>query len=124
MRIEVAIDIKEPQIMIPFYEKLLNYQSNQADNDRYGSDRIYFSSIDPTGVGPKLIFQVVPEPVTVKNRIHLDLHVADIETVAQRAVELGATRLDSQPIAEAGTEWIRLSDPEGNVMCVVKAVDQ
>ncbi|MHB8274389.1 MAG: VOC family protein, partial [Dermatophilaceae bacterium] len=30
---------------------------------------------DPEGRGPKLYFQRVPEPKTVKNRLHLDLDI-------------------------------------------------
>lgn len=119
MRIEIAIDVNDPELVISFYESLLGYVSNQSDNERYGVDRIYYSSIDPTGVGPKLIFQVVPEKVSAKNRIHLDLHVADIEEQVARAVALGASRIDHSPIEEAGTAWIRLADPEGNILCIV-----
>ena len=119
MRIEIAIDINDPDLMIPFYESLLGYRSHELDNERYGTEQIYYSSIDPAGEGPKIIFQVVPELASTKNRLHLDLHVPDIEQVTQRAVELGATRIDVQPVAEAGTRWIRLADPEGNILCVV-----
>lgn len=119
MRMEVAIDINDPQIMIPFYRALLNYQPDEADNQRYGVDQIYYSLSDPTGIGPKLIFQVVPEPVSTKNRIHLDIHVPKVEEMAIRAVSLGATRLDAEPIHEAGTHWIRCADPEGNIFCIV-----
>ena len=122
MRIEIAIDINDPDLMIPFYESLLGYVSNSIDTERYGSDQIYYSSIDPAGKGPKIIFQVVPELASVKNRLHLDLHVTNIEQVTQRGVELGATRIDVEPIAEAGTRWIRLADPEGNIFCVVESV--
>ena len=31
--------------------------------------------VDPAGVQPRLSFEVVPEPKTVKNRWHLDLYV-------------------------------------------------
>ena len=120
MRIEVAIDVNDPELMITFYERLLGYRTNEVDNQRYGQDPIYYSAVDPTGIGPKLIFQVVPEKVTEKNRIHLDLHVSDIEAQAVRTVELGATRIDDSPIAEAGTRWIRLADPEGNIFCLVR----
>jgi predicted enzyme related to lactoylglutathione lyase len=118
MRIEVAIDVNDPELMITFYINLLGYHTNEVDNERYGPDQIYYSAVDPTGIGPKLIFQVVPEKVTEKNRIHLDLHVSDIEGQALRAVELGATRIDESPITEAGSRWIRLADPEGNIFCI------
>ena len=120
MRIEVAIDVNDPELMITFYENLLGYRTNEVDNQRYGQDQIYYSAVDPIGIGPKLIFQVVPEKVSEKNRIHLDLHVSNIEEHAVRAIELGATRIDDSPIAEAGTRWIRLADPEGNIFCLVR----
>jgi predicted enzyme related to lactoylglutathione lyase len=62
----------------------------------------------------------VPEPVTAKPRIHIDVHEFDIETAAARAVELGATRIDDEPVTEVGAAWIRLEDPEGNVFCIVQ----
>ena len=50
-----------------------------------------------------LWLNVVPEPRTVKQRVHLDLHVAAVSDL----VDLGATVLDeSQP-------WTVLADPEG-----------
>jgi len=125
MRIEVAIDVNDPELIIAFYEKLLGYQRHHPDTERYGPNPIYYSAVDPTGLGPKLIFQLVPEKPSAKNRIHLDLHVSDIEeqalrAIELRAIELGATRIDESPITEAGSRWIRLADPEGNIFCIVE----
>ena len=43
----------------------------------------------------RLLFQVVPEPKTAKNRMHLDLHVADgrRDAEVERLIGLGATFL-------------------------------
>ena len=121
MNIEIAIDINEPALIIPFYARLLGYQTDVSDETRYGSDRTYFSLTDPTGTKPTLIFQVVPEKPTSKNRIHLDFHVVDIESNAALAIEFGATRIDVEPISEVGATWIRLADPEGNIFCFVQS---
>ena len=67
-----------------------------------------------------LLFFKVPEPKTVKNRMHLDIHADDIEAEAERLVGLGATRVEG-PIAEWGERWIVLADPEGNELCVCSA---
>lgn len=37
--------------------------------------------------------QAVDKPTPGKNRMHLDLHVPDMQAEARRLVELGATRL-------------------------------
>ena len=58
--------------------------------------------------------------MAVENHLHLDLHVVDIDTESERLVRLGAHRIDSTAISEAGAVWIRLMDPEGNEFCLVR----
>ena len=62
--------------------------------------------------GSVFLIQGVAEPKTVKNRMHLDLHVADPEAEAERLVALGATRTGEGSLGEI--RWICLQDPEGN----------
>lgn len=54
---------------------------------------------------------VVPEPKTVKHRVHLDVHAASVDEL----VELGATVLE--PAEEFGRHWTVLADPEGGEFC-------
>jgi predicted enzyme related to lactoylglutathione lyase len=119
--IEIGLDCRDLQVMAKFWMAALDYVPGVADIERYAdSDTIYYSLIHPDGRGPKIILQRVPEAKTVKNRLHLDLHVVDIEADSERLVRLGAQRIDMQPINEAGAVWIRLSDPEGNEFCLVQ----
>jgi len=119
MHLEIALDVNDPECMITFWSQLLEY--TLEDDVRFTeSDRVYWSLVDPTGRGPRLVIQRVPEPVTSKPRLHLDVHVPDIEAAATRAVTLGAERVDAKPVVEVGTAWIRLNDPEGNVFCFVR----
>jgi predicted enzyme related to lactoylglutathione lyase len=59
----------------------------------------------------------VPEAKTAKNRVHVDLAVADLPAAVERIVALGATRLGD--FDEAGFRWTTLRDPEGNEFDVV-----
>ena len=66
------------------------------------------------GLGRRMLFQAVPEPKTVKNRMHVDLSVGsdarDAEVV--RLEGLGATvlaRVDAD-----GSNHVTMADPEGN----------
>jgi hypothetical protein len=65
--------------------------------------------VEPPALGaPRLFFNRVPEPKTVKNRVHLDLRAADVEEEVARLIGLGATEL-------ARVEyWVVMADPEGN----------
>lgn len=61
---------------------------------------------------PTWLFAQVPEPKTVKNRVHLDVIAADPEAEIARLIELGATRVADR--AEYGYNWTLMADPEGN----------
>jgi Glyoxalase-like domain len=66
----------------------------------------------------RLLFQLVPEPKTVKNRVHLDIWVGpdNVEKEVARLTTLGATFLHR---GEQGPHaWVTLADPEGNEFCV------
>jgi predicted enzyme related to lactoylglutathione lyase len=60
----------------------------------------------------------VPETKVVKNRLHLDVLVTDLEEAAVQCVALGATRVTDRRSDPIG-DFIVLLDPEGNEFCVV-----
>jgi len=62
--------------------------------------------------GSVFLVQGVGDGKQTKNRMHLDLHVADPEVEATRLAALGATRLGDGSLADI--RWIRMADPEGN----------
>ncbi|MFC7448095.1 VOC family protein [Rhodococcus daqingensis] len=66
---------------------------------------------------PRVLFQLVPESKSVKNRLHLDVRVGeDKQAVADALVARGATVLHR---GEQGPFWwITMADPEGNEFCV------
>jgi hypothetical protein len=67
---------------------------------------------------PRILFQTVPEPKTVKNRMHLDVHVGgDLrESEVARLVGMGATEL--WRASQGPLSWVTMADPEGNEFCV------
>jgi len=81
---------------------------------------------DPTGEGPRIWFQIVPEKKSIKNRIHMDVNASGgrgssldvrrerVEAEAERFVTLGATRLRTS--VEEGLDHyaVAITDPEGN----------
>jgi hypothetical protein len=65
-----------------------------------------------------VIFQTVPEPKTVKDRIHLDLFVGAErrDAVRDELVARGATFLHSGQ--QGPHSWHTLTDIEGNEFCI------
>jgi hypothetical protein len=67
---------------------------------------------------PRVLFQLVPEPKTGKNRLHLDVRVGPERREAEvaRLLGLGATELWRG--SQGPYEWVTLADPQGNEFCV------
>lgn len=85
--------------------------------------------VDPAGQGPRIWFQQVPEPKTVKNRLHLDFIAAGgeyagperkarVEAEVERLIGLGATRLSVLHPEGSSYYGVVLADPEGNEFCL------
>ncbi|MFI1645389.1 VOC family protein [Streptomyces avidinii] len=71
--------------------------------------------------GPLLYFNQVPEPKTVKNRIHLCLRpTTSREEEVERLLALGATLVADRREPD-GAGWAVLADPEGNEFCVLRS---
>jgi hypothetical protein len=67
---------------------------------------------------PRVLFQLVPEGKTTKNRMHLDLRGTgdDPAALVDKLVARGATVLHEA--SQGPHHWTTLADPEGNEFCV------
>ncbi|WP_030273699.1 VOC family protein [Streptomyces sp. NRRL B-24484] len=133
---QVTFDCAQPERVARFWCEVLgyvaptpkgfdswdDYDRSQAPEDR-GS---WFACVDPTGVGPRLYFQRVPEGKVVKNRVHLDVRVgtglvgeerlAVLEAECTRLLALGAVRVNL--LYDGHDSCIVMQDVEGNEFCV------
>ncbi|WP_423463429.1 VOC family protein [Promicromonospora sp. MS192] len=71
--------------------------------------------VEAPGRTPRLFFNRVPEPKTVKNRVHLDVRHPDRDAEVARLVAAGATEVGRHE------DWVVMTDPEGNEFCVFPA---
>ena len=107
----IVIDCADPQSLAPFWIALTDYREKDGDEE-------WVQLEDPSGGRVDIAFQRVPEAKAGKNRLHIDLSVADEEAAAARAEELGATRLRAS--TDPDDVFIVLADPEGNEFCFVR----
>ncbi len=70
------------------------------------------------GERKRILFQLVPEPKTVKNRVHLDIWVGadNVAAEVERLTARGATFLHKGQ--QGPHHWVTMADPEGNEFCV------
>jgi hypothetical protein len=141
--VQVVFDCADPEALSRFWAAALGYRL-QPPPQGFDSWEAFLTSVgvpesewnsasalvDPDGAGPRLYFQRVPEPKTVKNRVHLDLNVSGghrvpraereerMKAEAARLAELGARELRWQISEEFDESCVVMADPEGNEFCV------
>ncbi len=110
---EVIIDCRDPHLVAEFWGKVLDWPV--IDDDRGLS---WMSATGEPTSRPLLVFVPVPEPKTVKNRIHLDVNPSGCEQAdeLERLLSLGARPVD---IGQGDVPWVVLADPEGNEFCLL-----
>ncbi|MEU6234645.1 VOC family protein [Kitasatospora sp. NPDC047058] len=133
---QVTFDCAEPERLARFWCEVLGYvvppPKGFATWDAYrdsqpAEERDSWSACtDPSGVGPRLYFQRVPEGKAAKNRVHLDVRVATglvgeerlaaLEAECARLVPLGAVHV--QTLYDGNDACIPMQDPEGNEFCL------
>jgi len=138
-QVQVTFDCASPERVARFWCEVLGYVvppppegyasweqlDRELPEERQGSA---YACIDPTGVGPRLFFQRVPEAKVVKNRVHLDVRVgtglvgeerlAALEAECARLVALGAVRERLMRADGFNESCIVMQDIEGNEFCL------
>jgi hypothetical protein len=109
----IAIDSTDPRRIGRWWADALGWEG-RADEE---GD---FCVSPPGGGATELLFLRVPEPKSVKNRIHLDLRPDDQAAEVARLERLGATRADVGQQGDPDVTWVVLADPEGNEFCVLR----
>jgi len=108
----LTVDCAEPAVLADFWCGVLGYARGGADEDSAWID-------DPAGQGWTMLFLVVPEGKSVKNRLHLDLRPpTSMEDEVVRLEGLGAKSV--RLVAEGDGFWTIMADPEGNEFCVLR----
>ena len=115
-RVELVLDCAEPKMLAQFWREALDYRD-------YYADAKLAVLVPKVGIASPLLLQGVPEPKAVKNRMHLDIVVDDVEAEVHRLQALGARRIDEGVQSFGGTRWVRMSDPEQNEFCVSTGVE-
>ena len=110
----VQVDCRDPDALRRFWAALLSME------DDPGLAPPAFRCLLGVNGGPGLSFQRVPEPKTIKNRVHLDVIVEDLEAATRWVEENGGKqRSDTPDFHEGEWRWRIMADPEGNEFCFV-----
>lgn len=107
---EVVVDSSEPPVVAAWWADVLGARSGEGDGGVAWIDEI------PGAPFENIVFVPVPEPRTVKNRIHLDLVTPDVAALVDHGARVLRERDDA-------VDWTVLADPEGNEFCAFLPAD-
>ncbi|HKX34694.1 MAG TPA: VOC family protein [Actinomycetota bacterium] len=108
----IVIDTADPARIAPFWCALLGVR----ERGWFGEDYLMLTA---DGGAPPVAFQRVPEAKAVKNRLHVDLAVDDLDDAFARIVALGGSAVSDILEMPGGYRWRVMADPEGNEFCIV-----
>jgi predicted enzyme related to lactoylglutathione lyase len=121
----ITVDCADAGVVGRFWETILGWPLEVEPDDPQLVTEITRGSaafLKNPADGPNMLFQRVPEPKRVKNRVHLDLgptdHTRDEEVARLQAA--GATVVGDHRKPD-GTGWVVMADPEGNEFCVERS---
>ncbi len=107
----ITVDAHNPELLSAFWHGMLG---GKLDHD---GDEQYWLEFE-AGT-PDILFLKTPDDKVFKNRLHFDLRPSDQAAEIEKAVLLGATRVN---IGQKGDEsWKVMADVEGNEFCILAA---
>jgi catechol 2,3-dioxygenase-like lactoylglutathione lyase family enzyme len=104
----VAFDCADAAALARFWADVLGRRVAEDST----SERAVLLSGDGDTNGPRITFNKVPEPKTVKNRVHLDVISDSFDAETERLLSLGARRL--RDLQRDKSRWTTFADIEGN----------
>lgn len=138
-QVQITFDCVEPVRVARFWSEVLGYVASLPEGfdswEEFDRAQVpgepgpaYAACADPSGAGPRLFFQRVPEGKVVKNRVHLDVRVgtglvgeerlAALEAACARLIPLGAVRGRLLLADEENESCLNMQDVEGNEFCL------
>jgi predicted enzyme related to lactoylglutathione lyase len=111
----ISVDCADPYSLCEFWSRVLDIPMDPDDSP--GDEEVGFMLDERQA----LLFMRVPEPKTVKNRMHLCLQPQTRrDEEVDRLLGIGASMVGDHRRAD-GTGWAVLADPEGNEFCVLRS---
>ena len=117
----ITVDCADALTLARFWAQALGWHIYH-DND---PEVLVAPEFPPRREEPTMLFIPVPEPRTVKNRMHVDLQPegGTREEEIERLLGLGATIVEDHREPN-GAGWVWMADPEGNDFCVERSAAQ
>ncbi len=107
----IVVDVSDLERAMKFWSSLTGYTFGPSFTPQCRATVMPESGI-------RLVLQRVPEKKAVKNRMHLDIEVSDLEQALKQVETIGGRIVERVPNPGVGP-FIVCADPDGNEFCLV-----
>jgi predicted enzyme related to lactoylglutathione lyase len=115
----LVIDGADTMALARFWAAMFDTEVASIVNEGEPNEAHYVDVAATDGT-PLLRFQRVPEAKRLKNRLHLDIEVEELDPAIAWVETLGGSLI--QPLrTEYGYDFAIMGDPEGNEFCLITA---
>jgi predicted enzyme related to lactoylglutathione lyase len=112
----IVVDCRDALSQARFWASVLDHEVSQRNTGE-------FEVSHPEGQSTPLYFMNVPEPKSVKNRLHIDITTdRQLDDKVARLVKSGGTLVEMRQdpsTLENPDNWAVIQDPEENEFCVL-----
>ncbi len=110
---DLVVDCHDAKLLADFWCAALGFEE-------YDADETGVAIRDPSGTDRDILFLIVPEPKSGKNRLHIDL--VPPSTMQEEVERLSAAGAALRRLVEENDSyWTIMEDPEGNEFCVLRS---
>ncbi len=119
---KVTVDAQDAYAQSLWWTQVTGWQPDPNDPNEPDHQECW---IGPGDGSPGLLFINVPEPKSLKNRVHFDVQPVSRtrDEEVEYLVSLGATVVADHRQPD-GRGWVVMADPEGNEFCVERSAQE
>ena len=108
---EIVFDCPNPEALARFWQALIGGEVDVESAE--------WAILDGDDQGFYIGFQQVPEKKSAKNRVHLHVEVADLDSSVDEAEQLGARTVGARTEDDDGAFQVMIG-PGGNEFCLIE----
>ena len=108
---KIYVDVSDLERSGKFWGELLGLEPGQPRRDSGGGRFVDVGGHEGT---TPLVLQEVPEKHIVKNRLHLDINVSDLDGAIAGVVSAGGSK-----VRDMESRFTVMADPDGNEFCLI-----
>ncbi|MFI7101579.1 VOC family protein [Streptomyces sp. NPDC050161] len=116
--VQIAMNARDDSALGRFWAEVLGWGIDSEEPGVTNLEPVGFRYPDPVAVCVDILR--VPEPKTVKNRVHIDLATTSAAHQAELVARLRALGATLADVGQGDVPWTVMADPEGNEFCVLE----